>query len=83
MTDYTCLVGTEQNQPSYRHRIVELTDYEGKKIHVIVLALMLRQLHKSIKRDGQFTRNLFAENLPLEYMYYLEEAISSLMVKYG
>jgi len=142
--DYTCLVGTEQNRSSYRQRIVEFTDYEGKNIRVItnlysIDAETIAQIYKArwaieaffkwlkqqmnlatifgnspnavynqlyavlltyVILNGiykvlsvcvkfkklsllQFTRNLFAKNLPLEWMYYLEEAINNFMVKYG
>ncbi len=138
--DYTCLVGTEQNRSSYRHRIVEFTDYEGKSIRVItnlysIDADTIAQTYKArsaieaffkwlkqqmnlatifgnslntvynhlyevlltyVILNGiykvlsvcvkfkklsllQFTRNLFAKNLPLEWMYYLEDAINNLM----
>jgi hypothetical protein len=32
---------------------------------------------------SQFTRNFLLKTIPLAWMYYLEEAINNLMVKYG
>src|SRR5699024_9654961 len=33
--DFTCTLGTSQNQTNERHRVVEFTDYEGKAIRVV------------------------------------------------
>lgn len=33
--DFTCTLGTPQNQTKKRHRIVQFTDHEGKEIRVV------------------------------------------------